>query len=159
MNQIERIYRMRRSLLVCALVCSGVLFLVLCFPKPFGSLEAYPWRLFDNPLKLLLEIAAALAVLLLLFLFVRYIAYRASTLENPVLREAVDDERIRVHWLRAYRAAFFVMAAIHLVYLFAEGLMYEAGFPHAAWASSSAGLTAFFGSALYYTREAKNERS
>jgi MFS family permease len=164
MNKIEKIYRMRRGILIWAFVCSFLIFGVLCFPVPFWLLlSGRP--IWDHPinfLKTIFLIAGVLAVLLLLILMTRYFLFRASTLKEPALREAVDDERIRTNWLRAYRAAFLVMAGIHVIYLFSEyfnlnlGLL---GLPNASWVSSSAGLSTFFGTAIFYTREAKNERA
>jgi len=161
MNKIEKIYRMRRSVLICAFVCSFFLFGVFCFLVPFWSLlsERHP---LDHPANFLVTIfliAGVLTVLLLLILMTRYFLFRASTLKDPDLRRAVDDERIRMNWLRAYRAAFLTMAGIHLIYLFSESFIYDLVLPHAAWFSSSAGLLTFFGAAIFYTREAKNERA
>ncbi len=158
MSKIEKIYRDRRHLLICAFVCSCFLFWTFCFPKPMGSFnKAFPWRYFPNPISALFTAAGALAALLLLFLFTRYVFFRASTRKDPGLRQAVDDERIRTGWLRAFRAALFVMVGVHLFYLFLESRIYEWGLAHAAWVSSTTGLMTFFGAALFHTREAKNE--
>jgi hypothetical protein len=161
MNKIEKIYRMRRSVLICAFICSLLLFGVFCIPLPFSSLLSGrpPWVLPVNFYSMILPIAGVLMVLLLLILMARYFLFRTSTLKDPALREAVDDERIRTNWLRAYRSAFIIMAGIHLIYLLSESFMYGLGLPHAAWFSSSAGLSTFFGAAIFYTREAKNERA
>jgi hypothetical protein len=157
MTRIERIYRMRRNLLICAFVCSCLLFIILCFPKPFDSFaKAYPWRYFSNPFLLVLQVVGILAATLLVFLLGRFIVYRTSTRKDPDLREAVDDERIRAGWLRAYGAAFYVMAGIHLVYLFIEGPLFQIGLPAAAWTSSSAGLMVLFSAAVFYTREVRH---
>jgi hypothetical protein len=158
MGKIERIYRGRRLLLICAFVCSCFLFWTFCFPKPFNALnKSLPWRFFSDPFLAVFTAAGVLAALLLLFLFTRYVLFRASTRKDPGLRRAVDDERIRTGWLRAFRAAFFVMVGVHLFYLFLESRMFEWGLPHAAWVSSTTGLMTFFGAALFHTREAKNE--
>ena len=161
MNRIEKIYRMRRNLLICAFICSFFLFFIMCFPKPFLSFpRSYPWRYLSKlHILFIFKTSLALTVVLLIFLLARYVLYKLSTLKDPVIRNAVDDERIRLYWLRAYRAAFFVMVGIHIIYLFSEGLMYGIGFPHAAWVSSTTGLMTFFGTALFYTREFKNEQS
>jgi hypothetical protein len=159
MGKIEKTYRDRRLLLSCAFVCSCSLFWLFCFPKPPSSLSgSFPWRYFRHPLSALFMAAGALAALLLLFLFTRHVLFLASTRRDPGLRRAVDDERIRTGWLMAFRASFYVMVAVHAVYLFLEGRLYGWGLPHAAWVSSTTALMTLFGAALFYTREAKNEK-
>jgi len=161
MNKIERIYRMRRSVLICAFICSLFLFGMLCIPLPFLSLLSGrpPWNLPGNYYMAIYVITGVLSVVLLLILMTRYFLFRASTLKDPDMRRAVDDERIRINWLRAYRAAFLTMAGIHVIFLFFESHLYGLGLPHAAWFSSSAGLWTYFGAAIFYTRESKNERA
>lgn len=157
MNKVEKIYRLRRNVLICAFVCSVLLFCVFCLPA--SILRASLWRISDELFSLIIRTAGVLAALMLLFLFIRYALFRTSTLKDPALRAAVDDERIRTGWLRAYRAAFYVIVGIHVVWLFFEGAVYSLGLPHAAWVSSTAGLMTFFSSAVYFTREVKHERS
>ena len=157
MTRIERIYRMRRNLLICAFVCSCFLFVVMCFPKPFNSFpKAYPWRHFSNPFLFILQVVGVLAAVMLVFLLARFIVYRTSTRKDLILREAVDDERIRAGWLRAYRAAFYVMAGIHLAYLFIESSLFQIGLPAAAWMSLSAGSMVLFSAAVFYTKEVRH---
>jgi len=151
MSKIEKIYRMRRNLLVYSFLCSLVLFVLFGYPKTFWPL------IYRFPGKPFFEIAGAIFFVLLLILFARYISFRTSTLKDPALRKAVDDERIRLQWLRAYRAAFYVIIGIHLLYVFLENQFFEIGLPHVAWLSFTAGVSTFFGAAIYYTREIRSE--
>ncbi len=158
MSKIEKIYRMRRGLLVTAFIFSCLIFLVMCLFNLLLPLHrALVWGATNERILFIFEMAALLAFLLMAVLFVRFVLFRAATLRNQELREAVDDERIKLNWLRAYRITFFAMSGVHLVYLFLEAPLFHAGLPHAAWVSSTLGLMTFFGTALYLTREAKRD--
>lgn len=151
MSSIEKIYQMRRNLLVYSFLCSLVLFVLFGYPKSL-------WPVTNRfPGKPFFEIAGAIFFLLLLILLARYVSFRTSTLKDPALRKAVDDERIRLQWLRAYRAAFYVIVGIHLLYIFLANQLFEMGFPHVAWLSFTAGVSTFFGAAIFYTREIRSE--
>ncbi len=151
MNKIEKIYRRRKQLLICALVCSFILFLALSF---WPSLLIH-LRLSGDWVLGTLKISGVLAIVLLLFLFTRYVLFRAATLKDPALRKAVDDERIRRSWLKAYRAAFFVMVGIHVLFLlpFIGPAIMGIGIPQAPWVSSTTGLMTLFGAAVLFSRE------
>lgn len=156
MNRIEKIYRMRRNVLIITFVCSILLF---CWYSLPGLLSrGKPWHFFDRLPVSFFAISGIMAALLLLILITRYLLFKASTLKDPALRPAVDDERVRQNWLRAYRTAFYTMVGIHVAYLFLVYQLYELGLPHVGWVSATAGLMTFFGTALYYTREVKNEQ-
>jgi hypothetical protein len=156
MNKIEKIYRMRRNVLIIAFVCSILLFCWYSLPGPLS--RGKPGHFFDRLPVSFFAISGIIAALLLLILITRYLLFKASTLKDPALRGAVDDERIRQNWLKAYRTAFYTMVGIHVAYLFLVYQFYELGLPHVGWFSATAGLMTFFGTALYYTREVKNEQ-
>ncbi len=157
MNRIEKIYRMRRNVLIVAFVFSILLFCWYTLPGLLS--KGKPWHFFGRSPFPFFEISGSMAALLLLILITRYLLFKASTLKDPTLRPAVDDERVRQSWLKAYRAAFYTMVGIHVAYLFLISQIFDLGLPHAAWFSSTSGLMTFFGSALYYTREVKDEQS
>lgn len=157
MNRIEKIYRMRRNVLIVAFVCSILLFLWFSLPGLLS--RGKPWHFFDRLPVPFFPISGIIAALLLLILITRYLLFKASTLKDPALRPAVDDERVRQNWLKAYRTAFFTMVGIHVAYLFLVYQFYELGLPHVGWFSATTGLMTFFGTALYYTREVKNEQT
>jgi hypothetical protein len=156
MNKIEQIYRMRRNVLVVAFVCSILLFCWYSLPGLLSRGE--PWHFFDRLPVPFLVISGTMAALLLLILITRYLLFKASTLKDPALRPAVDDERIRQNWLKAYRTAFFTMVVIHTAYLFFFTQFITLGLPHQGWFSLTTGPMTFFGAALFYTREVKNEQ-
>ncbi len=160
MNRVEKIYRMRRSVLVVAFVCSIFLFCWYNLPGLLLKGGVLGLLKFSDRLPVsFFAIAGLMTALLLAILFVRYLLFRASTFKDPLLRRAVDDERVRQNWLKAYRSAFLILVGIHLTYLFlGMGLIFELGFSHVAWFSLTSGLMALFGAALFHTREVKNER-
>jgi hypothetical protein len=147
---------MRRNVLIVAFVCSILLF--LWFNLPGLLSRGKPWQFFDRLPVPFFPTSGIIAALLLLILIVRYLLFKASTLKDLALRPAVDDERVRQNWLKAYRTAFYTMVGIHVAYLFVYDF-YELGLPDVAWVSATTGLMTFFGTALFYTREVKNEQS
>jgi hypothetical protein len=150
MTQIEKIYRMRRNVLILAFVCSALLFALFVPPLP---LKSYQYQI------LKMGVAILSGILLLIF-FVRFMLFKQSTRKDPSLLDAVDDERVKTSWLRAYRTAFYVIVGVHIVWRLIEplfpGLLFKLGFPSAPWFATSAGLMTLFGMALYFTREVKN---
>jgi hypothetical protein len=98
------------------------------------------------------------SLLLFLGLLARYLHLRIYFKKNPSLIQAVEDERIRISWLKAYRLAFYLMIVIHGAYvlrLFESGLKHP--FPLVEWTSLAVGLPALFGAALYFSREGGHE--
>jgi MFS family permease len=110
MNRIEKIYRMRRNVLIVAFVWSILLFIWYCLPGLLS--RGKPWHFFDRLPISFFAISGIIAALLLLILITRYLLFKASTLKDPALRPAVDDERVRQNWLKAYRTAFYTMVGI-----------------------------------------------
>jgi len=156
MNKTEKIYRMRRNVLIVAFVCSILLFCLFSLPGLLAGGEA--WHFIQRLPFPFFTTVGVMAALLLLILLTRYLLFKASTLKDPALRPAVDDERVRQNWLKAYRTAFYTMVGIHVAFLFLVYQFYELGLPHVGWFSATAGLMTFFGTALYCTREVKNEQ-
>ena len=153
MNKIERIYRMRRALLIWCFACSVFLFVFLCYPKPPFS-KTFPWSYFSDPIRVIFEVGGAILLVLFLLLLVRYVLFRASTLRDPALRRAVDDERIRLHWLRAYRLAFFSLLLIQLASKVPIVIMkWPLDPPFQSHFSISAAAMTYLGAFLYYSRE------
>ncbi len=147
MTQIEKIYRMRRNVLILAFACSVLLFGLFIPPLPLTGYQ-------------IMKIIVVLTGLLLLIFFIRFMLLKLATRKDPSLHDAVDDERVKTSWLRAYRTAFYVIVGIHIVWRLVEtpfGLLYKLGFPQPVWFATSAGLMTLFGMALYFTREIKND--
>jgi hypothetical protein len=81
--------------------------------------------------------------------------------KDPSLRKAVNDERVKLNWLKAYRFAFFAV-------LFFQGLLLVIQFVEAffgpmylllpqIYLTIFLAILSFVGAFLYYSREAKDE--
>jgi hypothetical protein len=148
MTQIEKIYRLRRIVLILAFACSVLLFSLFIPPLPLKGNQ-------------IMKSILVLTGLLLLIFFVRFILFKLSIRKDPSLHDAVDDERVKTSWLRAYRTAFYVIVGVHIVWRLIEplfpGILFKLRIPAASWFSATAGLMTLFGMALYFTREVKND--
>ena len=89
--------------------------------------------------------------------------YRHNLKRDPVLRSAVNDERIKLNWLKAYRLGFFVICGIAVVWKWSESsFSYEQMFrrlrlPDGPWLIFFGALISLLGAFLAYDRESRDE--
>jgi hypothetical protein len=92
-----------------------------------------------------------------------YWRYRHMLKKNPLLRSAVNDERIRENWLKAYRFGFFMICGITFVWKWYESSLVPQLFsryiqlPEGPWLIFFGALISLIGSFLHYNREALDE--
>jgi len=155
MGKIERIYRMRRGFLFAVFICSLLFLGAFCFPLQIASWVAGKpmMNLGESVFRRVFLVGAALLGVILLLLLLRYLLFRIATRKEPVLRSAVDDERVRTGWMHSYRAAVLTIIGIHLVD-YAPFMILGV---HPVWLSLSAGLAVLFGAAIFHTREGAHE--
>jgi len=104
-SQIEKMNKMRRNILLGVLI--GVVIMFGWFMLPTFFIK-FRFRLFDTALK-----GAGITGLLILFIFgTRYWIYKNSLKKDSTLRAAVNDERIKLNWLKAYRFSFYIIICI-----------------------------------------------
>jgi hypothetical protein len=89
--------------------------------------------------------------------------YKKKLKKDPALRVAVNDERVRVNWLRAYRFAFYTLIVITIFWKLAESsfsralLMFKLILPDGPWLILFGAVLSLVSSFLYYNRELKDE--
>jgi len=88
--------------------------------------------------------------------------YKKKLRKDPSLQAGVNDERIKLNWLRAYRFAFYILVIITVVWkiieiTFASSLL-KTGLvlPHIHWFILFGSVISLVGAFLYYNREAKD---
>lgn len=163
-NQIEKMNRMRRNIFLGLLVGTTA---VLVLPLIIHILARFSAKLKYYKLKYQTEyvLGIFLFFLLTLILFtLRYLFYKKKLLKNPALRTAVNDERIKLNWLRAFRFAFFVLVGITIFWKWQESGFFPERWlwkllrfhlPHGPWLVLWGSIIALSGAFLYYSREVK----
>jgi hypothetical protein len=100
---------------------------------------------------------------LCLIMLAVYWRYRHVLKKDPLLRSAVNDERIRENWLKAYRFGFFMTCGIAFIWKWYESslvplfLARRLMLPDGPWLIFFGALISLVGSFLYYNREARDE--
>lgn len=152
--KIEKMNKMRRNILLGVLV--GTVITFGWFMLPAYKFIAIRFRNVETVLK-----GTMILWLLTLLIFgVRYLIYRKKLMKIPSLRTAVNDERVRLNWLRAYRCAFLVVIVITIYWKWYETdlfppIRWRWSLPHPPWFIVFGAVIALIGSFLYYNREAK----
>ena len=150
--KIEKMNKMRRNILIGVLIGTVIAFGLLMLPTFFSK---YRFQLF------VLKRALLLWLLTLLIFGVRYLIYRKKLMKAPSLRTAVNDERVKLNLLRAYRFAFLIVIVITIFWkwyetsFFPEILRWKMMLPHGPWLIVFGAVISLVGSFLYYNREAK----
>jgi hypothetical protein len=89
--------------------------------------------------------------------------YKNKLKKDPLLLHAVNDERIRENWLKAYRFGFFVICGLAFVWKWSdssfsfEQMIRRLRLPEGPWLIFFGALISLLGSFLYYNREARDE--
>lgn len=151
--KIEKMNRMRKNILFCVLI--GTVIALVWFMLPTFFVK---YRFANNKASL---IGAGITASLTFLLFVtRYWLYKRKLKRDPSLRAAVNDERIRLNWLRAYRFAFLVVIGVTIFWklretsFLLESLAWKMFVPHGPWLIVFGAIISLVGSFLFYNREA-----
>jgi hypothetical protein len=93
----------------------------------------------------------------------RYWLYKKKLRKDPSLRAAVNDERIRLNWLKAHRFAFFAATGITIIWKYFESFfpypdeaLLGPSLPNGPFLVLYVAVISFIGSFLYYNREVKD---
>jgi len=163
-NEIEKMNNMRRNIVRGALIGSAIAFGVFIYPWFFSFFVnvRHQWS------SRYLEGAFILWFLTLLVFMTRYWLYKKRLRKDPSLRAAVNDERVKINWLKAYRFAFFTATGITIVWKYFESffpypydvLTYEVllgpNLPNGPFLVLYVAVISLIGSFLYYNREVKD---
>lgn len=163
MNEIERLSRMRRNILWGVLAGTVVAVLMLFYPIIFRS-GRYHWWPAHQRIGFPLYYGAFLIWLVTLLVFaVLFRFYKRKLRKDPVLRIAVDDERVTMIWLKAYRFAFLALVGVTILAKLAEtalsGMILRGSFPlpDKTWFLLAGAVISLVGSFLYFSRETGDE--
>jgi hypothetical protein len=163
MNKIEKLSRMRRNILLGVLGGTVVTFVLLIYPFIIPS-GRYLWWPAGTRISFPFYYWAFLVWLLTLIVFVvLYMLYKRRLRKDPALRAAIDDERVRVNWLKAYRFAFCTLVVIIVLMKLAEmalaGALLRGSFPlpDRTWFLLSGAVLSLVSSFLHYNRETQDE--
>jgi len=121
MNKIEKMNRSRKNLLrgilwgagiwaVAQIIWTGIAF------NGLMSQTSHVFGIFSS----FIPTAVLVSILILLFFLLKYWRYKWSLRKDPQIRTALDDERLRLSWFKAYRFAFFAVVVIHGILFFNE---------------------------------------
>jgi uncharacterized membrane protein len=110
MNQIERMNRFRKNLLKGILWGSGIWAGLLVIWIVFVINQIVKLAAFARIARFIPGAVGVSALAVLLFML-KYWRYKWT------LRSALDDERVSLSWLKAYRLAFFAVVIIHALFI------------------------------------------
>jgi hypothetical protein len=162
MNQIEKLSRMRRTILWTVFAGTGVAAVLLLFPIVVRSARYLWWPAGRNSLPIYYW-AFAIWFLTLLVFVVLYLLYKRKLRRDPALRIAIDDERVRTDWLKAYRFAFLTTVMIAVLSKAAETVLAPAlmrgsfPLPDKTWFLLTGAVLSLVGSFLRYNHETADE--
>lgn len=153
--------RMRKNILLRVLIGSVFAFGLLMFPS-FSSIFHFTRRFNFSFLYRYYNSVSVLWTLMLLLFIARYWLYRKKLKMDLSLRLAVNDERINLNWLRAYRVAFIVVMSLTIFwkwhYLLFFPLKWKVILPHGSWLIVFGAVISLLGAFLWYNRGAKSEQ-
>ena len=108
--KIEKMNKMRRNSVLGLLFGTVISFVLVLFSMNANlylkfklyKLFKLPWSAWKG--RIIFGRISLLILLLTFFIFfMRYLHYKRKLFKNPALRVAVDDERVRMSWLKAFR--------------------------------------------------------
>lgn len=162
MNRIEKLTQMRRNILWGVLAGTGVASILLLFPVIVRSAR-YLWWPAGRSFFPIYYWAFAIWLLTLLVFVGLYLLYKRKLRQDPALRTAIDDERVRIDWLKAYRFAFLTTVVVTVLLKAAETVFAPAlirgsfPLPDKTWFLLTGAVLSLVGSFLHYNRETGDE--
>lgn len=123
MNQVEKMNRQRKNLLNWILWGSGVwVVMLLAWIVIVFNGAISPDSAFYAVAIRIVQLTVAASVVLVLFYALRFWRYKWVLRQEPAVRSALDDERVTLAWLKAYRFAFFAVVALHVLLLLIQSI-------------------------------------
>ena len=116
MNHIERMNRFRKNLLKGILWGFGIWTTaqVIWTGVAFNGIISQTSHVFEI-VGHIIQFAVYASILITIFFSLKYWRYKWNLRKDPQIRLALDDERLRLSWFKAYRFAFFTVVAIYIV--------------------------------------------
>lgn len=162
-SKIEKMNRMRKNILLGVLIGTVLAFGLFLYPsinRIFHFTRRF-WRPGSFPFY---KVALGLWAFALLIFIARYLLYKKKLKKDLSLRTAVNDERVKLNWLRAYRFAFFLVFGITIFWkwyetsLYPHNWAYKVPLPAPPWLIIWGSVISLVASFLYYNREARREK-
>ena len=123
MNKIERMNRSRKNLLRGFLWGFGfwTVLQVIWTGVAFNRLIPHSSDYFKI-ISLVIQNGVYASILVTLFFLAKYWRYKRGLRKDPQVRAALDDERLRLGWFKAYRFAFFTVVILYVILFLNEML-------------------------------------
>ncbi len=121
-SKIEKMNKMRKIILKGFLL-SWVTLGVWLFHFTIISVLRLRWRLIRiniKPIQPYLEGLWIIGVILLATYIFIYLVYKYKLIRDPSVRTAVNDERVKLNWLKAFRIAFYTLLFIAIFWKWYE---------------------------------------
>lgn len=163
-NKIEMLNRIRKNTLLVILVGAVISFALFMFPS-FNTLFHFTRGVTWGGAMIIFYISISLLFFSFLVFISRYWFYRNKLKKDLSLPVAVNDERIKLCWLRAYRFSFFIVVFLAIFWKWEES-----GFYPELWRTKmplpypplliiyGAGIS-LVASFLWYSRDVKRKES
>lgn len=158
-SKIEKMNRMRRNILFGVLIGTVLAFCLFMY-SPVNSIFRITNRFIWSESKRFFDVALVLWLFTILIFITRYLLYKMKLKKDPALLTAVNDERVKLSWLRAYRLAFIVVVSITIFWKWYETGLYPDAWrllPDPPWIIVFGAIISFVGSFLFYNRGEKGE--
>lgn len=116
MNDVERMNRFRKNLLRGILWGFGVwtAMHVIWTAVAFNGIISQTSHVFGI-ISRVIQFSVYAAILITIFFSLKYWRYKWSLRKDPQVRSALDDERLKLSWFKAYRFAFFTVVVLYSI--------------------------------------------
>jgi len=153
-NQIEKMNRMRRNTLFGVLAGTVFAFCLFIY-SPVNSIFHLGRRMTWSETMRYFYYALILSLITILVFSARYLLYRMKLKKDLSLLAAVNDERVKFNWLKAYRAAFLFVVGITVFWKWYETSLFPDALrpiPDPPWLVVFGAVISLVGSFLFYNR-------
>ena len=164
-TQIENMNRIRNYIVRGTFIGTFIAFFLFMYPTLISLFRIRPLRTFwgTSAVKYLeLGLLGLLIWILTILIFVIiFWLYKLKLKKDPLLRDAVNDERVKTNWFKSYRFAFYAIVIVNFVWKFYEYFFLDLmsphrfSLPHIPWLTLFIAMLSVTGAFLYYNREAK----
>jgi len=165
-TKIEMLNRMRKNTLLVILVGAVISFALFMFPS-FNTLfhftHGITWA--SGGAMIIFYISKSLLLFSFLVFISRYWLYRNELKKDLSLPVAVNDERIKLCWLRAFRFSFFIVVFLAIFWKWEESGFYpelwrtKMPLPYPPWLIIYGAFISLVASFLWYSRDVKRRES
>jgi len=121
-SKIEKMNKMRRIVLK-GMLAGWITLGIYLFHIPLLSLMRISSRkiaVYTNDVRPFLEASWIVGFVVLAVYIVIFLVYKIRLLKDSSVRSAVNDERVKLNWLRSYRIAFFTLLGITIFWKWFE---------------------------------------